>query len=163
MAAFAAGESDILVSTTVVEVGVDVPNATCMVVENADRFGLSQLHQLRGRVGRSEIKSYCILVSNTKNPETRQRLKALCKTRDGFAIAQADLELRGPGDLFGQRQHGLPAMKIADLSCDMRLLDEAQTAARQLMEKDPELTDPAHRPLRRRIRQLFDTNADMLN
>ena len=163
MAAFAAGESDILVSTTVVEVGMDVPNATCMVVENADRFGLSQLHQLRGRVGRGKAKSYCILLSDSQNEETRARLKVMTQTNDGFRISQEDLRLRGPGDFFGQRQHGLPAMKIADLSCDMRLLDEAQTAARQLMEKDPELTDPAHRPLRRRIRQLFDTNADMLN
>ena len=163
MAAFAAGESDILVSTTVVEVGVDVPNATCMVVENADRFGLSQLHQLRGRVGRGKAKSYCILLSDSQNEETRARLKVMTQTNDGFRISQEDLRLRGPGDFFGQRQHGLPAMKIADLSCDMRLLDEAQTAVRQLMERDPELTDPAHRPLRRRIRQLFDTNADMLN
>lgn len=163
MAAFAAGESDILVSTTVVEVGVDVPNATCMVVENADRFGLSQLHQLRGRVGRGKAKSYCILLSDSQNEETRARLKVMTQTNDGFRISREDLRLRGPGDFFGQRQHGLPAMKIADLSCDMRLLDEAQTAARQLMERDPELTDPAHRPLRRRIRQLFDTNADMLN
>lgn len=163
MAAFAAEESDILVSTTVVEVGVDVPNATCMVVENADRFGLSQLHQLRGRVGRGKAKSYCILLSDSQNEETRARLKVMTQTNDGFRISQEDLRLRGPGDFFGQRQHGLPAMKIADLSCDMRLLDEAQTAARQLMERDPELTDPAHRPLRRRIRQLFDTNADMLN
>ena len=163
MAAFAAGESDILVSTTVVEVGVDVPNATCMVVENADRFGLSQLHQLRGRVGRGKAKSYCFLLSDSQNEETRARLKVMTQTNDGFRISQEDLRLRGPGDFFGQRQHGLPAMKIADLSCDMRLLDEAQTAARQLMERDPELTDPAHRPLRRRIRQLFDTNADMLN
>lgn len=163
MAAFAAGESDILVSTTVVEVGVDVPNATCMVVENADRFGLSQLHQLRGRVGRGKAKSYCILLSDSQNEETRARLKVMTQTNDGFRISQEDLRLRGPGDFFGQRQHGLPAMKIADLSCDMRLLDEAQTAARQLMERDPELTDPTHRPLHRRIRQLFDTNADMLN
>ena len=163
MAAFAAGESDILVSTTVVEVGVDVPNATCMVVENADRFGLSQLHQLRGRVGRGKEKSYCILLSDSRNEETRARLKVMTQTNDGFVISQEDLRLRGPGDFFGQRQHGLPAMKIADLSCDMRLLDEAQTAARQLMERDPELTEPTHQALRDRIRQLFDTNADMLN
>ena len=163
MAAFAAGESDILVSTTVVEVGVDVPNATCMVVENADRFGLSQLHQLRGRVGRGKEKSYCILLSDSRNEETRARLKVMTQTNDGFVISQEDLRLRGPGDFFGQRQHGLPAMKIADLSCDMWLLDEAQTAARQLMAQDPELTEPTHQALRDRIRQLFDTNADMLN
>ena len=163
MSAFAAGKADILVSTTVIEVGVDVPNANLMVVENAERFGLSQLHQLRGRVGRGKAKSYCVLVAQGGGEETKRRLKALTDTNDGFKIAEEDLKLRGPGDFFGQRQHGLPAMKIADLSCDMRLLDEAQTAARQLMERDPELTAPAHRPLRRRIRQLFDTNADMLN
>ena len=163
MQAFTAGEVQVLVSTTVIEVGVNVPNACLMIVENAERFGLSQLHQLRGRVGRGKAKSYCILLSDSQNEETRARLKVMTQTNDGFVISQEDLRLRGPGDFFGQRQHGLPAMKIADLSCDMRLLDEAQTAARQLMERDPELTDPAHRPLRRRIRQLFDANADMLN
>ncbi len=163
MAAFAAGESDILVSTTVVEVGVDVPNATCMLVENAERFGLSQLHQLRGRVGRGSAKSYCILLSENDNPETRRRLKVMASTNDGFVISQEDLKLRGPGDFFGRRQHGLPAMQIADLSCDMRLLDEAQTAARQLMERDPQLRDPAHAALRGRIRELFAENADAMN
>ena len=163
MAAFAAGESDILVSTTVVEVGVDVPNATCMLVENAERFGLSQLHQLRGRVGRGSAKSYCILLSENDNPETRRRLKVMASTNDGFVISQEDLKLRGPGDFFGRRQHGLPAMQIADLSCDMRLLDEAQTAARQLMERDPQLRDPAHAALRQRIRELFAENADAMN
>ena len=163
MRAFAAGEIDVLVSTTVVEVGVDVPNATLMVIENAERYGLSALHQLRGRVGRGKEKSYCILLSDSRNEETRARLKVMTQTNDGFVISQEDLRLRGPGDFFGQRQHGLPAMKIADLSCDMRLLDEAQTAARQLMAQDPELTEPTHRALRDRIRQLFDTNADMLN
>ena len=117
--AFAAGESDILVSTTVVEVGVDVPNATCMVVENAERFGLSQLHQLRGRVGRGQVKSYCILLSEHPSEETRRRLKVMTRTNNGFEISQEDLQLRGPGDFFGQRQHGLPTLKIADLACDM--------------------------------------------
>lgn len=163
MQAFARGDVQVLVATTVVEVGVDVPNATVMIVENAERFGLSQLHQLRGRVGRGKEKSYCILLSDSRNEETRARLKVMTQTNDGFVISQEDLRLRGPGDFFGQRQHGLPAMKIADLSCDMRLLDEAQTAARQLMAQDPELTEPTHQALRDRIRQLFDTNADMLN
>ena len=163
MAAFAAGESDILVSTTVIEVGVDVPNANTMVVENAERFGLSQLHQLRGRVGRGSAKSYCILISDTQNDETRQRLKIMTKTNDGFKISEEDLRLRGPGDFFGARQHGLPAMKVADLSCDMRLLDEAQTAAKALLADDPTLEAVENRALRRRIGELFELNAEALN
>ena len=163
MTAFAAGESDILVSTTVVEVGVDVPNATLMVVENADRFGLSQLHQLRGRVGRGKAQSYCVLLSDTQNPETRRRLKALAATNDGFRIAEEDLKLRGPGDFFGSRQHGLPTLKAADLSCDMPLLAEARDAAQTLMAADPRLTAPEHAVLRRRIQALFDLNEGTLN
>ena len=163
MTAFAAGESDILVSTTVVEVGVDVPNATLMVVENADRFGLSQLHQLRGRVGRGKAQSYCVLLSDTQNPETRRRLKALAATNDGFRIAEEDLKLRGPGDFFGSRQHGLPTLKAADLSCDMPLLAEAREAAQTLMAADPRLTAPEHAVLRRRIQALFDLNEGTLN
>ncbi len=163
MAAFAAGESDILVSTTVIEVGVDVPNANTMIVENADLFGLSQLHQLRGRVGRGSAKSYCILLSDTQNDESKQRLKVMTQTNDGFKISEEDLRLRGPGDFFGQRQHGLPAMKIADLSCDMRLLDEAQSAAKALLAEDPALTAVAHRSLRQRIGELFELNAEALN
>ena len=163
MAAFAAGESDILVSTTVIEVGVDVPNANTMVVENAERFGLSQLHQLRGRVGRGSAKSYCILLSSTQNEETRQRLKIMTQTNDGFKISEEDLRLRGPGDFFGQRQHGLPAMKIADLTCDMRLLDEAQTAAKALLAADPTLEAVGHQALHRRILELFELNAEALN
>ena len=163
MSAFAAGESDILVSTTVIEVGVDVPNANTMVVENADRFGLSQLHQLRGRVGRGSAKSYCILLSDTQNEETLRRLKVMTQTNDGFKISEEDLRLRGPGDFFGARQHGLPALKIADLSCDMRLLDEAQQAAKQLMVEDPELTSPSHQALHDRIDELFALNSDSLN
>ena len=131
MSAFAAHEYDILVSTTVIEVGVDVPNATLMIVENADRFGLSQLHQLRGRIGRGEAKSYCILVSDTQSGETRSRLKALCATNDGFRIAEEDLNLRGPGDFFGSRQHGLPAFRIGNLAQNMTVLAQAQEAATQ--------------------------------
>ena len=163
MAAFAAGEADILVSTTVVEVGVDVPNATLMVVENAEFFGLSQLHQLRGRVGRGKGKSYCVLVSQGGSEETKRRLKALTETNDGFQIAEEDLKLRGPGDFFGQRQHGLPALRIADLNCDMRLLDEAQSAARALLAEDGDLSDPAHRQLKARIEELFEIHAEGLN
>ena len=163
MAAFAAGESDILVSTTVVEVGVDVPNASLMVVENAERFGLSQLHQLRGRVGRGSAKSWCILLSDSENEDTRRRLRVLTETNDGFKISEEDLKLRGPGDFFGQRQHGLPTLKAADLSCDMRLLDEAQKAACALLAQDPTLADPAHGALRRRIDRLFAVNEGGLN
>lgn len=163
MAAFAGGESDLLVSTTVIEVGVDVPNATLMVVENAERFGLSQLHQLRGRVGRGGAKSYCVLLSDHPSDESRQRLKVLTQTNDGFKISEEDLRLRGPGDFFGQRQHGLPALKIADLSCDMRLLKEAQQAAEELLSGDPELSAPAHQPLRQRLSELFAVSAGMLN
>jgi ATP-dependent DNA helicase RecG len=163
MAAFAAGETDILVSTTVVEVGVDVPNATLMVVENAEFFGLSQLHQLRGRVGRGEAQSYCVLISDTENEETLERLNAFKSTTDGFAIAEADLKLRGPGDFFGARQHGLPELKLADLSCDVRLLDEAQTAAKALLSDDPELSDIRHALLQERVRSLLTTSAEGLN
>ena len=163
MAAFAAGESDILVSTTVVEVGVDVPNATLMVVENAERFGLSQLHQLRGRVGRGKAKSYCVLVAQGGGEETKRRLKALTDTNDGFKIAEEDLKLRGPGDFFGQRQHGLPMLQIADLNCDMLLLDEAQSAARTLLAQDGQLSAPEHRTLKARIDELFEINAEGLN
>ena len=161
MAAFAAGEVHILVSTTVVEVGVDVPNATVMVVEDADRFGLSQLHQLRGRVGRGRHKSYCVLISDNRNEETRERLRAMTRTGDGFKIAEEDLRLRGPGDFFGQRQHGLPALKVADLSCDVALLREAQAAAEALLARDPEL---AECPLTaRRVEELFTAGGDALN
>ena len=163
METFAAGESDILVSTTVVEVGVDVPNATCMVVENAERFGLSQLHQLRGRVGRGQAKSYCILLSEHPSEETRRRLKVMTRTNNGFEISQEDLQLRGPGDFFGQRQHGLPTLKIADLACDMQLLEEAQSAARALLRRDEDLSRPEHRPLLERVRELFHDTADSMN
>ena len=161
MAAFAARESDILVSTTVIKVGVDVPNATVMVVENAERFGLSQLHQLRGRVGRGRHKSYCILVSDPKTEETRQRLRVMTRTNDGFQIAEEDLRLRGPGDFLGQRQHGLPALHLADLSCDARLLEEARAAAGNLLEQDPDLA--AHPAIRQRVQALLEKNAGAMN
>ncbi len=161
MASFAAGTVDILVSTTVIEVGVDVPNAAVMVVENADRFGLSQLHQLRGRVGRGVHKSYCVLISDSRSPETRERLGVLAKTTDGFRIAEEDLRLRGPGDFFGQRQHGLPGLKVADLGCDTRLLQEAQEAAEALLRRDPELAGcPA---VARRVQALFAEKETALN
>ena len=155
MAAFARGEADVMVATTVIEVGVDVPNATLMVIEDADRFGLSQLHQLRGRVGRGKAKSYCILTSHNGNPETLQRLKALCKTNDGFRIAEEDLKLRGPGDFFGSRQSGLPAFRVGDLSCDLATLKQAQTASAQWIDAHGTEDTPEARALRGRIGELF--------
>ena len=161
MTAFAAHETDILVSTTVIEVGVDVPNAAVMVIENAERFGLSQLHQLRGRVGRGRHQSYCILISDNRNEETKARLKVMTKTTDGFKIAEEDLRLRDPGDFFGQRQHGLPGLKIADIGCDTQLLQEARQAAEALLEQDPDLaTCPA---AAERLAELFAQAADTLN
>ena len=155
MAAFARGEADVMVATTVIEVGVDVPNATLMVIEDADRFGLSQLHQLRGRVGRGKAKSYCILTSHNRNPESLQRLKALCKTNDGFRIAEEDLKLRGPGDFFGSRQSGLPAFRVGDLSCDLVTLKQAQTASAQWIDAHGTEDTPEARALRERIGELF--------
>ena len=163
MAAFAAGETDILVATTVIEVGVDVPNAYLMIVENAERFGLSQLHQLRGRVGRGQHKSYCILVSDNDSEEVRARLRIMCRTNDGFKISEEDLRLRGPGDFFGSRQHGLPEMHVADLGADVNVLQRAQDEARRLLEQDPELSFPGHAALRERVDALFRLNAAGFN
>ena len=159
MAAFARGEYDILVATTVIEVGVDVPNATLMVVENADRFGLSQLHQLRGRVGRGAAKSYCVLFTSNHKPETLKRLKALCKTNDGFEISREDLALRGPGDFFGTRQHGLPAFKVGSLELDLQTLQDAQAAAAEFVSSEELPKRPEYQPLMERIKALFDTTS----
>ena len=155
MASFARGEADVMVATTVIEVGVDVPNATLMVIEDADRFGLSQLHQLRGRVGRGSTKSYCILTTHNRNPETIQRLKALCKTTDGFKIAEEDLKLRGPGDFFGSRQSGLPAFRVADLSFDLETLKQAQQASADWINAYGASDLPEAKALRERIGELF--------
>ena len=163
MTAFAAGELDVLVSTTVIEVGVDVPNAALMIVEDADRFGLSQLHQLRGRVGRGRHQSYCVLVTSTRSADSRERLRVLAKTSDGFQIAEEDLRLRGPGDFFGSRQHGLPQLGIADLAGDMRVLKQAQSAAEELLRADPGLTRPEHQGLLRRVKGLFAQQGDVFN
>ena len=155
MTAFARGETDILVSTTVIEVGVDVPNAALMVIENAEHFGLSQLHQLRGRVGRGQHQSYCVLFSSHQAESVKARLSILCKTNDGFLIAEEDLKLRGPGDFFGARQHGLPEMGLASFAYNMDVLKEAQTAAMELLEQDPRLEDPAHGALKAHIQTRF--------
>ena len=153
--AFAAGETDVLVSTTVIEVGINVPNATVMIIENAERFGLAQLHQLRGRVGRGSEKSYCILISDNKSEITRQRLKTMTSTTDGFKISETDLKLRGPGEFFGTRQHGLPSLRIANLYRDMAVLKNAQKAAQELIKKDPELEAEENSDLKNALDELF--------
>jgi ATP-dependent DNA helicase RecG len=152
MRAFAAGEIDLLASTTVVEVGVDVPNASVMVVEHAERFGLSQLHQLRGRIGRGPWKSYCILLTSGRLGEDAQRrIDAMVQTSDGFRIAEADLELRGPGEFFGTRQSGLPELRVADLVRDAALLGEARSEAQAIVAGDPNLDRVEHRGLRQAL------------
>ena len=153
---FKAGRLDALVSTTVIEVGVDVPNATVMVIENAERYGLSALHQLRGRVGRGAAESWCFLVSDHTGENVQKRLKFLCSTADGFAVAQYDLETRGPGDFFGSRQHGLPTLQIADLMNDTRTLHAAQSEAAALLAEDPLLTAPEHALLAAQVEQMFE-------
>ena len=163
MASFARGEADVMVATTVIEVGVDVPNATLMVIEDADRFGLSQLHQLRGRVGRGKAKSYCILTTHNRNPETLQRLKALCKTTDGFKIAEEDLRLRGPGDFFGSRQSGLPAFRVADLGCDLAAMKDAQQASADWIDAYGASDTPEANALRQRISDLFARSEGTMN
>ncbi|NMA96085.1 MAG: DNA helicase RecG, partial [Clostridiales bacterium] len=133
MKMFVEGRIQVLVSTTVIEVGVDVPNATVMVIENAERFGLAQLHQLRGRVGRGKHQSYCILIAKPNSELVRQRMGIMVESEDGFAIAEKDLELRGPGDIFGIRQHGLPEFKIARLPRDIKILKNAQEAVENVI------------------------------
>lgn len=163
MTAFAAGEIQILVATTVVEVGVDVPNAALIVIENAERFGLSQLHQLRGRVGRGNWQSYCILVTNTRQEETLHRLRTLASMTDGFRIAEEDLKQRGPGDFFGNRQHGMPQTRLASELGDLRLLQQAQQAARELLTGDPRLDQPENAPVQARVQALFADTPDIFN
>lgn len=156
MARFVSGEINLLVSTTVIEVGVDVPNAVIMVIENAERFGLSQLHQLRGRIGRGKHKSTCILITDAKNENAKKRMSIMCKTTDGFKIADEDLKMRGPGDFFGARQHGLPSMKMATLT-DTETLTEANRFARAILDNDPDLSDDENKNLNRAIHELFNS------
>ncbi len=159
MEAFAENRLQVLVSTTVIEVGVDVPNAVCMVIENAERFGLSQLHQLRGRVGRGSEQSYCILISGKNSPETKRRLEVIAKTTDGFKVAEEDLKLRGPGDFFGYRQSGLPMLKMADMMTDITLLEAAKKAAAEILADDPRLEKPENSALSADIRKLLEEAA----
>ena len=161
MQMFASGKMDILVATTVIEVGVNVPNASLMVVEDANRFGLSQLHQLRGRVGRGKRKSYCIFFGADKGMVARQRLGVLTQTNDGFEVARADLAQRGPGDFFGNRQHGLPTLKNVDVIADIQAMEQARYEAETLLESDPELE---HYPvLKKRIERMFNAAGGTFN
>ncbi len=156
MTRFKSGEIDVLVSTTVVEVGVDVPNATVIMIENSERFGLSQLHQLRGRVGRGSEQSYCILVTDNPTEDCRKRLKIMSEISDGFELSREDLKMRGPGDFFGSKQHGLPKLKIADMSEDIEVLKDAQEEAKRIFESDPSLKQPENKGLKTLINELFE-------
>jgi ATP-dependent DNA helicase RecG len=155
MAEFRAGRTDVLVSTTVIEVGVDVPNATVMIVEDADRFGLAQLHQLRGRVGRGETPGEVWLVADPKSAESKERLAALVASSDGFALAEQDLRLRGEGNVLGDRQHGFPDLRLASLVDDLALVERARSDAFRIVEADPHLAAPEHAPLVRELRRVF--------
>jgi len=155
MQRFIKKETQILVATTVIEVGVNVPNASVMVIENAERFGLSQLHQLRGRVGRGADQSHCILMTGVlKSPESKKRIQTMCSTNDGFEIAQVDLELRGPGDMMGTQQSGALDLKIADLAADQKILAKARDLALELKEEDPELSMEKHASLKRELARI---------
>ena len=161
MSRFKAGELDLLVATTVIEVGVDVPNATIMVIENADRFGLSQLHQLRGRVGRGGHESFCVLITDNTSPENVKRMKTISSTTDGFRIAEEDLKLRGPGDFFGTNQHGLPTFKIADLTRDVNLLETAQKLSKSILDKDPMLQAQENEVMLELVKKVMDNAAEL--
>lgn len=161
MARFSKGEINILVSTTVIEVGVNVPNATVMIIENAERFGLSQLHQLRGRVGRGNEQSYCILFSQSSNDVTKKRMEIMCKSNDGFYISEEDLKLRGPGDFFGTRQHGLPELKIANLFKDMKILKKSRVVAQKIIAEDRSLSSDKNAGISEKIKEMFKDNIAM--
>ena len=161
MREFAEGRIQILVSTVVVEVGIDVPNAAVMMIENAERFGLSQLHQLRGRIGRGQFKSTCVLVSDAKKEDSTKRLDVMCKTNDGFVIAEEDLKQRGPGDFLGSRQHGLPELRLANIVNDTKILYAAQKQAEEILFADPCLTLPEHKTLRETTEKMFGKFGDV--
>ena len=155
MNAFSKGEINLLVSTTVIEVGMNVPNATVMIIENAERFGLSQLHQIRGRVGRGAEKSYCVMFSEGGGEVTKKRLDIMTKSNDGFEIARRDLELRGPGDFLGTRQHGMPELNVADIFTDFEAMKSARDAAGEILSKDPRLESRENIFLKDRINRMF--------
>ncbi len=158
---FKKGDIDILISTTVIEVGVNVPNASVMVIQNAERFGLATLHQLRGRVGRGEYQSYCILKYQGKSENVRERMKVMQETNDGFTISEKDLELRGSGEFFGTKQHGIPEFKVANLFEDMEILKKAQNLAIKILDEDPELDNEKNLVLKETIQKKFDGKIEM--
>ncbi len=161
MARFKKGETQIMVATTVIEVGVDVPNASVMVIENAERFGLSQLHQLRGRVGRGADQSYCLLMTSDKiSPDAQSRIETMVRTNNGFEIAEADLEIRGPGDLSGTRQSGMIELKMANLLTDGPILEAARTKATEILSEDPELAAIKNRGLKEMLDRLSPDRKD---
>ena len=155
MEAFSKNEIQVLVSTTVIEVGIDVPNSTVMLIENAERFGLAQLHQLRGRVGRGKYQSYCIFMSASKSKETKERLDILNKSNDGFFIASEDLRLRGPGDLFGIRQSGILDFKLGDVFQDSQVLQQASEVANLILEEDPQLEKEKYESLKQQVQKII--------
>jgi ATP-dependent DNA helicase RecG len=159
---FRKGKIKVLVATVVIEVGVDVPNATVMLVENAERFGLAQLHQLRGRIGRGEHESYCILLADPKTDEAKKRLEAIEGTLDGFQIAEADLGIRGPGEFFGTRQHGLPELRFGDILKDFDIMEQARKAAFDLISRDPDLKEEHHRQLKQKLLARFEGRLDLV-
>ncbi|MBQ7109105.1 MAG: ATP-dependent DNA helicase RecG [Clostridia bacterium] len=163
MQSFAEGKTEAIVATTVVEVGVDVPNATVMIIENAERFGLSQLHQLRGRVGRGENQSYCIMIYKSSGETAKERMKIMCETNDGFKISEKDLEIRGPGEFLGTRQHGLPAMRVGNLMSDMQILRDAHDAAFEILENDPTLSMTENQELKNNINKNIEQLGGVLN
>ncbi len=163
MADFVEGKIDLLITTTVIEVGIDVPNATIMVIENAERFGLSQLHQLRGRIGRGKEKSDCILISDSKTEIAKERLNVIKNCSDGFKIADEDLKLRGAGDFFGRRQSGLPVLKVADLCSETKIVYDAKSASEEILKDDPNLLNPANYGLRIKTDKMFGRIGDRIN
>jgi ATP-dependent DNA helicase RecG len=160
MDAFRDHAIDVLVATSVVEVGIDVPNATVMLIEGADRFGLAQLHQFRGRVGRGEHQSYCLLLADKSGATSDERLRVIESTQDGFRLAEEDLKLRGPGEFFGTRQSGLPDLKVARLS-DVQILEEARQIAQEIFARDPELNQPEHQLLAQRVQAFWKSKGDL--
>jgi ATP-dependent DNA helicase RecG len=159
---FKAAMIDILVSTTVIEVGIDIPNATIMVIENAERFGLAQLHQLRGRVGRGQYQSWCYLIASPKSEDGVRRIQAMTRTNNGFELAEIDLEIRGPGEFFGTRQSGLPEFRIADIIKDAALLEAAKSEAEKIVTIAPDLTQADHRLVESLVEKNWDSKANLI-